>query len=84
MSFKCSETSAGANERAGFIEAPEIGPANAASNAITAPMAMPAVIPFSFSPLETFRMTNTRKNVSTASSTNVCAIEPAGCVAPRF
>ena len=31
---KCAETSAGASERAGFIDAPEIGPANSASKAI--------------------------------------------------
>jgi hypothetical protein len=37
-------TTAGANERAGFIEAPQIGPANIASNAITAPIAAPATL----------------------------------------
>ena len=39
--------SAGPSERAGFIEAPLMGPANMASSAITAPIATPAVIPFS-------------------------------------
>ena len=33
------ETSAGASERAGFIEAREIGPPNIASNAIVPPIA---------------------------------------------
>src|SRR5256885_6444766 len=32
------------------MEAPQIGPANIASKAMTEPMAMPAVIPFSFAP----------------------------------
>jgi hypothetical protein len=51
-------TNAGANERAGFIEAPQIGPAKSASSAITAPTAIPAVVPRSFGPVETLRMTN--------------------------
>ena len=33
----CQDTSAGARERAGFIDALEIGPANNASRAITEP-----------------------------------------------
>src|SRR5207253_6828357 len=47
------ETSAGASERAGFIDAPQIGPANIASRATTAPIAVPAMIPFSCAPVET-------------------------------
>ena len=43
-------TIAGASDRAGFIEAPEIGPANSTSKAITPPMATPANSPFSFGP----------------------------------
>src|SRR5437867_1247946 len=37
----------------GFIDAPQIGPAKSASSAITAPTAMPAVIPRSLAPTET-------------------------------
>jgi hypothetical protein len=37
-----SDNRAGARERAGFIDAPEIGPANSASKAITDPTATPA------------------------------------------
>jgi len=47
---KFPPTSAGARERAGFIDAPEIGPAKSASNAMTEPTAMPAVIPFPWPP----------------------------------
>jgi hypothetical protein len=61
---------AGARERAGFIDAPEIGPANRASNAMTAPTATPAMMPFSFEPAETQRITNIRMRVRIASSTN--------------
>ena len=57
-------------ERAGFIEAPQIGPANMASKATTAPMASPAVIPFSRAPVETRKITNISKKVSTTSNTN--------------
>jgi hypothetical protein len=39
--------------RAGLIEAPQIGPANMASSAMTAPTTVPAVIPFSAAPVET-------------------------------
>jgi hypothetical protein len=35
------------------MDAPEIGPANKASSAMTEPTAIPAVIPFSFPPVET-------------------------------
>ena len=73
---------AGASERAGFMDAPQIFPANMASSAITAPMAMPAVMPFSFAPVETFRMTNIRRNVRISSKTNDCMSVPAGSVVP--
>jgi hypothetical protein len=33
--------------RIGFIDAPQIGPANMASKAMTAPTAIPTVMPFS-------------------------------------
>lgn len=47
---ECSE--GGARERAGFIEAQQIGPANRASKPITPPTAIPAISPFSFAPLD--------------------------------
>ena len=51
---------------------PQIGPANMASNPITAPTAMPAVIPFSAAPVETLRITNMRIAVRINSRTNDC------------
>lgn len=77
-------TNAGAIERAGFIDAPEIGPANIASKATTAPIAAPAIIPFSFAPVETPKITNINMNVRMISNTQACHHEPAGNVAPRL
>src|SRR3989344_1739060 len=79
----CPDTNAGASERAGFIEAPVIGPANIASNNTTALMAMPAVIPFSFEPVEILMITSISKNVRMISSMNDCIGGPAGRVVPR-
>ena len=76
-------TTAGERDRAGFIEAPQMGPANMASRAITDPMAIPAVIPFSFAPVETLKITSIRRNVSTTSRVKDCIAGPAGKVAPR-
>ena len=70
------------NERAGFIDAPEIGPANIASSPMTDPTAMPAVIPFSFAPVETLRITHIRMKVRTVSRMNDCITLPAGSVIP--
>lgn len=78
----CPETIAGPSERAGFMEAPLIGPANIASKATTPPMASPAVMPFSLAPVETPRITNISPIVRTASSTQDCKSELAGIVAP--
>jgi hypothetical protein len=64
------------------MDAPEIGPANIASSATVAPMAIPAVIPFSFEPLETARITSFRIAVRIYSRTYDCPAEPAGMVAP--
>src|ERR1051326_1484183 len=72
----------GRGERTGFIDAPLIGPAKIASRAITAPTAIPAVIPFSFAPVDTLRIVSIRKKVSSASRTKDCHSEPAGMVAP--
>ena len=49
------------------MEAPQIGPANIASNPTVAPMATAAVMPFSLAPTETCKITNMRKNVRIAS-----------------
>ena len=65
------------------MDAPQIGPANMASNPITAPTAMPAVIPFSAAPVETLRITNMRIAVRINSRTNDCIADPAGNVAPN-
>ena len=78
------ETIAGAIERAGFMEAPHIGPANMASNPTTDATAIPAVIPFSFAPVETFIITNIKKKVSMVSRTKDCISLPAGMVTPKF
>ena len=78
------ETTAGANERAGFMDAPEIGPANRASKAITPPTAIPAISPFSFAPLDTARITNINMLVRMISSTKDCQAAPDGKVAPRL
>src|SRR5439155_5493285 len=81
--LKWPDTTAGASDRAGFIEAPQIGPANIASSPITEPTAIPAVIPFSLAPVETFRITNIRIALRINSSTNDCVADPAGSVAPN-
>jgi hypothetical protein len=58
---------AGASERAGVIEAPEMGPANKASKAMTPPISTPANTPFSFALVATPRIMNMSMAVSTAS-----------------
>ena len=65
------------------VEAPLIGPANNASNPTTAPIAMPAVIPFSFAPEETQRITNISVPVRISSRMSDCRSEPAGTVLPN-
>ena len=53
------------------MDAPQIGPANIASNPITEPTAIPAVvILFSVAPIETLRITNIKIAVRINSSTN--------------
>ena len=51
--------------------------------AITAPTAIPAVMPFSLAPVETFRIVSMSRNVRTNSRTKDWRSEPAGWVAPR-
>ena len=62
---------AGASDLAGFMEAPQIGPANMASRPMTEPMAIPAVIPFSFAPTETLRMTSISRKERIVSRTKL-------------
>lgn len=83
MCVKWPETSVGANERLGFMEAPQIAPANKASKATTPPMANPANIPCSLLPVVTFMITNIKKKVRITSSTKDCVSVPAGIVAPK-
>ena len=66
---RCPLTKAGPKERAGFIEAPVIGPANNASNAIVAPTTTPAMRSFSFVLVEIFKITNINKKESRISRT---------------
>ena len=73
----------GQSERAGFIDAPQIGPANIASSAMSPPMAMPAVIPFIFFPVATERIVSIRIAVRMISSAKDRPLEPKGIVAPR-
>lgn len=77
------EIIAGPIERAGFMDAPQIGPANNASSATTAPIAKPAICPCSLLPCAKLRITNISKKVSNASSISDCVSEPAGNVAPN-
>src|ERR1700728_970255 len=78
------DTIAGAMERAGFIDAPQMGPANMASNPTTEATAIPAVITFSFAPLDTCRITNMRQKVSISARIKDRISLPVGMVAPRF
>src|SRR6266403_3877697 len=80
---RCWETKAGAKERAGFIDAPEIGPAKSASSAMTDPTAIPAVIPRSLAPVETLRITNINRAARMISRISDCSADPAGTVPPR-
>jgi hypothetical protein len=65
---KWRETTAGARERAGFMEAPQTGPAKRASKPMTEPTATPTVMPFSFAPVNTDRMTNIKRPLSRTSN----------------
>ena len=68
---------------AGFMEAPEMGPPNMASNNTVEPIASPANMPCSFEPCATFIITNIKKNVSKISKTKLCITTPEGIVAPN-
>ena len=60
-------TSAGPSERAGFIEAPVIGPPNSASRPTVPPIAIAAAAPTARVSVATAMITNIRNAVSTAS-----------------
>ena len=81
---KCPETNAGAIERAGFIEAPEIGPANIASSKTVEPIAIPANKPCSLLPCATFKITSIKKKARKISKINDCISVPDGHVPPSI
>ena len=74
---------AGPIERAGFIEAPLIGPPTRAPRATVPPMASAAACPTARISVATAVITTIRKNVSTTSQAKDWMSEPAGCVTPR-
>ena len=78
------ETSAGPNDRAGFIDAPVTGPPNRASSPMTPPIAIAAEAPTARVSVATAMITNMRKVVSTTSYRNACPAPTLGTVAPRF
>src|SRR5438477_964006 len=82
--FEVRDITAGPSDRAGFIDAPQIGPANIASSPITAPTAIPAVMPFSAAPVETPRITNIKIAVRISSRTNDWVADPEGTVVPSI
>ena len=77
------DTILGAKERAGFIEAFVIGPANKASNKTTLPTAIPAMIPTSLLPVDTLIITTIKKNVSSNSKTKARQTSTVGIVDPK-
>jgi hypothetical protein len=80
---KLPETTAGAMDRAGFIEAFVMGPANMASNNTTPPIAIPATTPISLLPVETFIITTIKKKVNKNSKIKARQTSTVGIVAPR-
>src|SRR5438477_1540584 len=82
--FEVRDIRAGPSDRAGFIDAPQIGPANIASSPITAPTTIPAVMPFSAAPVDTLRITNIKVAVRISSRTNDWIADPAGTVVPNI
>lgn len=73
---------AGPRDRAGFIDAPQIGPAKIASSATTEPTTTPAISVCLFVDEETRKITNIKMNVNKNSRINDCVSLPAGSVAP--
>src|SRR5450432_3516789 len=76
--------SAGPKERAGFIDAPLIGPPHSASRAIVAPIASAASCPAARVSVATATITNINSPESSTSTPNDCHALPAGTVAPKF
>ena len=66
---------AGAIERAGFMEAPEMVPPTMMSKMMVPPMARPARMPVSLGPLVVERMTKKRKKVRMISKTKAWETE---------
>jgi len=60
-----------------------MGPPKRASRATTPPIAIAAVMPFSFAPVDTLKITKTRKKVMRTSRMNDWVMVPLGWVAPR-
>ena len=66
----------GAIDRAGFIDAPQTGPAKIASKPTTAPIAIAAIVPVSSE--DTCKITNIRIKVRMNSRIKDCSQLPAG------
>ena len=75
---------AGPSDRAGFIDAPVIGPPNIASSATVPPIAIAAPSPTARVSVATAMITNIRKKVSTPSHRKAWPSEPDGSVAPTW
>ena len=78
------ETTAGAKDRAGFMEAPVTGPPKSASSPTVPPIAIAAASPTARESVATAMMTNIRKKVSTSSQRKAWPCEPLGMVAPSW
>lgn len=76
-------TNAGPSVRAGFIDAPLIGPPNSASKATVAPIAVAAIPSIALVSVATEVSTNMRIAVSIISNPNDCQGSPLGIVTPN-
>ena len=70
-------------ERAGFMDAPQTGPATKASRNTVPPMITPAGNPSSLDPWDTRRITPISSKLSNSSRKKLVAAPPAGWVDPR-
>ena len=77
------EINAGMIDRIGFIDAPQIGPANKTSNKTVEPIAIPANIPCSLLPFATCKITKTNTKAKIISKTNALLSETIGMVSPK-
>jgi hypothetical protein len=71
-------------ERAGFIDAPVIGPPNIASSPTVPPIAIAAASPTARVSVATLMITNIKKKVRISSHRNACPCEPDGSVPPTL